>query len=313
MEYKVLGARGSIPVSGEKYVKYGGATACSYIAAGNKLIVLDCGSGIMGMEEAAWQGKDILILVSHCHIDHLLGFTMSKIFFTEGAKVTVMAPSYAGDVKAALEGLLKEPLWPVGLSAFKADVNFEVMPDEGVSVSFDSDDEPDIFITHRKIFHPGGACAYKVEIMNRAFEKSVRFGVSVEDNSEEIEDFLKYVLVYATDWEATLDDTDSFIEFAKGCDILVIDGQYTDIDRVLYNGYGHNSMREGAEIGRRLNADRTVIFHHAPFHDDELLSSWEHDLQAMTIDGKEAKDGQKGLKYPGLVFAREGMVIPFAN
>ena len=312
MEYKVLGARGSIPVSGKQFEKYGGATACSYIVAGDKLIVFDCGSGIMSMEEAAWQGREVIFLISHCHIDHLLGFTMSKMFFTEDLKITVMAPSYAGNVKEALDGLMKEPLWPVGTSAFKADVRFEVMPEEGVKLHLDGDDEPDIFITHKKIFHPGGACAYKVEIMNRAFEKSVQFGEITEDVSEEIEDFLKYVLVYATDWEASLDDLEAFIEFTKGCDIIVIDGQYTDIDRVLYNGFGHNSMREAAEIGRRIRADRTVIFHHAPFHDDELLESWEKELQAAKTDEKHTSDTAQ-FKYPGLVFAREGMVIPFAN
>ncbi len=312
MEYKILGARGSIPVSGKNFVEFGGGTACSYIASGDKLIVFDCGSGIMNMEEAAWQGKEILILISHCHIDHLLGFTMSKLFFTEGVKIRVMAPAYAGNVKEALGDLLKEPLWPVGMSVFKADVSFEVMPDEGIEVSMDGDDEPDIFITHRKIYHPGGACAYKVEIINRAFEKSVNFGEVTEDMSEEIEDFLKYVLIYATDWEASLDDLDGFIEFTKGCDILVIDGQYTDIDRALYNGYGHNSMREAAEIGRKVRADRTVIFHHAPFHDDELLLAWEKELQAAKTDDNTAPDTAR-FKYPGLVFAREGMVIQFAN
>ena len=306
-----MGARGSIPVSGKSFAEFGGATACSYIAAGNKLIMFDCGSGIMGIEEAAWQGKEILILISHCHIDHLLGFTMSKLFFTEGVKITVMAPAYAGDVKAALDELLKEPLWPVGVSAFKADVSFEVMPEEGIGVSLDSDDEPGIFITHKKIYHPGGACAYKVEIMNRAFEKSVRFGELTEDVSEEIEDFLKYVLVYATDWEASFDNLDGFVEFTKGCDILVIDGQYTDIDRALYNGFGHNSMREAADIGKKVRADRTVIFHHAPFHDDELLLAWEKELQAAKAD--DTTDGTAQFKYPGLVFAREGMVIQFAN
>ncbi len=297
MEYKILGARGSIPVSGEKFAKYGGATACSYIAAGDKLIVFDCGSGIMNMEEAAWQGREVIFLISHCHIDHLLGFTMSKMFFTEGRKIRVMAPSYAGNVREALDGLLKEPLWPVGVSAFKADVSFEVMPDEGISVSLDGDPEPDIFIYHTKIFHPGGACAYKVEIMNKAFEKGVQYGEIREDMSEEVEDFLKYVLIYATDWEAALDDIDDFIEFARGCDILVVDGQYTDIDRVLYNGFGHNSMREAVEIGMKVKADSTVIFHHAPFHDDALLESWENELS----------------RNQGVVFAREGMVIPFVN
>ena len=47
MKVRCWGARGSIPVSGREYVKYGGDTTCVEIrSAADEVIVVDAGSGI---------------------------------------------------------------------------------------------------------------------------------------------------------------------------------------------------------------------------------------------------------------------------
>ena len=45
----ILGTRGSVPVSGEKYAAYGGATTCVLVNMGGKTLLLDAGTGIMSL------------------------------------------------------------------------------------------------------------------------------------------------------------------------------------------------------------------------------------------------------------------------
>ena len=47
MKVRIWGARGSIPVSGKEYLKYGGDTTCVEIRTNNdEIIIVDAGSGI---------------------------------------------------------------------------------------------------------------------------------------------------------------------------------------------------------------------------------------------------------------------------
>ena len=68
----VLGARGSMPIEGENYSLYGGATSCYKVEAGNEEIYLDAGSGIVNAIPA--QNSRITVLLTHVHLDHIIGF-----------------------------------------------------------------------------------------------------------------------------------------------------------------------------------------------------------------------------------------------
>ena len=47
MKIRCWGARGSIPVSGSEYLRYGGDTTCIEIRNQNDdIIIIDCGSGV---------------------------------------------------------------------------------------------------------------------------------------------------------------------------------------------------------------------------------------------------------------------------
>ena len=51
MKITFWGARGSIPVSGRQYLKYGGDATCIEIrTAGNKIIIIDSGGSLTAVE-----------------------------------------------------------------------------------------------------------------------------------------------------------------------------------------------------------------------------------------------------------------------
>ena len=84
METKVviLGIRGSVPVSGEAYLRYGGATTCVFLRFADQIIVLDCGTGMMELPKVLQKDdRQITVLLSHPHVDHLLGLPMCPVVF----------------------------------------------------------------------------------------------------------------------------------------------------------------------------------------------------------------------------------------
>ena len=67
----VLGTRGSVPVANACMREFGGETSCYQVEAGGDKIFLDAGTGIA---RAAFDGAEPNhILLSHAHVDHILG------------------------------------------------------------------------------------------------------------------------------------------------------------------------------------------------------------------------------------------------
>ncbi|MDQ7778920.1 MAG: MBL fold metallo-hydrolase, partial [Planctomycetota bacterium] len=95
MKVKFWGVRGSIATPGKSTVKYGGNTSCIEVRVGNRLIVLDCGTGMRALSGALLQEKytgRIDILVSHTHWDHIQGFPFFAPIFIPGSEVHVWGP-----------------------------------------------------------------------------------------------------------------------------------------------------------------------------------------------------------------------------
>src|SRR5436190_10573343 len=69
------GVRGSLPCPGPQTLRYGGNTACVEVRCGGGLLILDGGSGLRPLGDALGaEGRvDADILVSHFHIDHVIG------------------------------------------------------------------------------------------------------------------------------------------------------------------------------------------------------------------------------------------------
>lgn len=70
----ILGTRGSVPVSGPEFVKYGGATTCVVVTLGGQSVVLDAGTGILKLPRAVSPETECLpLIITHSHVDHMLG------------------------------------------------------------------------------------------------------------------------------------------------------------------------------------------------------------------------------------------------
>ena len=259
---KILGTRGSVSISGSEFVKYGGATTCAVVTLAGQSVVLDAGTGILKLPAAiAPETKTIPLIITHPHIDHMLGLPMCPKTFEEDFSFEVYMKTRGGlDAKAQLERFLAPPLWPVGPDALPAAFGFHELT-ESFSIG-------KIKVTTMEGRHPGGVSMVRLE----ADGKSVVFATDSIINSEMLP---------------------AFREFAASPDVLLIDGQYSPEEYAAHPDFGHNSWNAAAAIGLETGAKKTLVIHHNSSKTDKELDALIPELRSVNPDCSPAFEGQE--------------------
>lgn len=258
----ILGARGSVPVDGDEYRIFGGATSCVYVEWNDARILLDAGSGLLRLRDAE-VSRDFRwhLFFSHYHADHLIGLPMWKPLYDSRFRMTFYGVHSQTQPKEALGALMREPLWPVGAEGFRADIEYRSMdgaytlPSGGPTVEY------------MQAPHPGGVALYKISGGGRR-------------------------IVYASDCE--LDDKieKELKEFAGNADIVILDAQYLPQEYECCCGFGHNPLDRACRLLTELAPGTGLLFHHAPEHDDALLLQLEQQCQQKNANVRFARAGE---------------------
>ncbi len=103
---KFWGTRGSVATPGPTTLRCGGNTACVEVRAGKRLIILDAGTGIreLGLKLEEEDAKRIDILVSHGHMDHLIGFPFLTLAHHAGTRINMYLTRAASSAVRKLDG-----------------------------------------------------------------------------------------------------------------------------------------------------------------------------------------------------------------
>jgi phosphoribosyl 1,2-cyclic phosphodiesterase len=122
------GVRGSLPVPGPATVKFGGNTSCVQVQVGERLIILDAGTGIYKLgqhligQSLAINGE---IFITHTHWDHIQGFPFFAPAFIRGNHFILYGP---GKVTLTFADLMKGQMmydhFQVTLDQMGADIEF---------------------------------------------------------------------------------------------------------------------------------------------------------------------------------------------
>lgn len=296
---KFRGVRGSFPVANKNFMQYGGNTSCVEVNVGGHLIILDAGTGIVSSGDELME-KYIAsavkteertpirgtILISHIHQDHLLGLTFFKPLHVKSTKLKIYGPgSSASDLSRNLSDLIFGKTFPLDLGdiACKLDIH-NICDEQAVLLKPESEpvvvpsgyipDDEDVLITFYKSYvHPQeGVMIYRISYKNKS-------------------------LVYATDKECYLGGDKKFVHFAKNCDLLIHDAQYTTEDYLNpyspKQGYGHSTYDMAIESMKQTKAKNLVFFHYDPGYDDVKLNRIkEHYIS----DSKNVQMAYEGLE-----------------
>lgn len=278
---KFRGVRGSYPIANKDFLEYGGNTACVEVNAGGHLIILDAGTGMIDigndlMESYIKSGfvpeerkpVNAVVLLSHIHQDHVQGFTFFRPLHLKSTRIDVFGNAAEGEnLSEELSDMLFGKSFPLDLGDIAGTLNIKNITDSdtiilrnGVEpiISKSSDNPDDVVIQSYKSYaHPqDGVVIYKISYKGKS-------------------------VVYATDKESYLGGDKRLVEFARGCNVLIHDAQYTTEDYLNPSspkqGYGHSTFDMAIEVQRQVNADKLVFFHFEPgYNDDKLNRIKEH-------------------------------------
>lgn len=299
---KFRGVRGSYPIAKKEYLKYGGNTSCVEVNAGGHLIVLDAGTGLIdvgnellekyiasGTETSNRTPINAVVLLSHIHHDHIQGFTFFRPLLIPSTTINVYGNvNYNESLSDELAELLFGKSFPLDLGDIAGNLNIKDIAETDAIIlrhgeppiikrverpeDLDAGEDDVVITCYRSYAHPQeGVIIYKISYKGKT-------------------------LVYATDKESYLGGDKKLANFARGCNLLIHDAQYTTEDYmnsfVPKQGYGHSTFDMAIECQNQVNAEKLVFFHFDPGYDDEKLDSISEHYKGL--------GGKAQLAYEGL-------------
>ena len=117
MIVRIWGTRGSIPAPRPATAGYGGNTSCIEVRGEDpgELVVLDAGTGICALGSAGLSPEvsRVDVLLTHLHMDHILGLGFFSGLFQTGLEVHLWGPaSPVHSLRDRLSRYLSPPLVP---------------------------------------------------------------------------------------------------------------------------------------------------------------------------------------------------------
>ena len=124
----VLGTRGSMAIGSPAFSEFGGNTSCYMVRAGEETLFLDAGSGLLAAPDE--YAKPPVILLSHLHLDHVMGLGMFSALSKRGQKVILYVPfcADAEEARSEIDRLFSPPFWPLKLSQMGAELQIRPLP-----------------------------------------------------------------------------------------------------------------------------------------------------------------------------------------
>jgi phosphoribosyl 1,2-cyclic phosphodiesterase len=263
MYIRCWGSRGSLPVSGAEFDRYGGDTTCLEIRSSKgDIIIVDAGSGIraLGNKLVKEKAKRLDFLFTHAHWDHILGFPFFHPVYQKGVTITIRGcPFNMASYREILRGLMSPPYFPVGLEVVRANIRFANINQRVFHIG--SIKVQPIFISH-----PNGGLGFRFEENGKSF-------VFLTDNE----------LDYVHDMGLGFSD---YVEFCKNADLLIHDSEFTDKDYKFYRLFGHSQYTDAVRLAIKSQVKRLGLFHLNRERTDEKVDAIVEHANALIAKSK---------------------------
>ncbi|HEV2605798.1 MAG TPA: MBL fold metallo-hydrolase [Microvirga sp.] len=282
LQVRLWGVRGSVNASGAAFMEFGGHTPCVEVRCGDRLFVLDAGTGMAGFGANLGPNApaEIDILFSHLHMDHVNGLPFLKPLVLNPTRVirTYCGNLDGGDAGEALNRLYSPPLFPITLDTLPARFEHHGFR-AGETLRF-----PDgSTVRTIPLNHPGGATGYRFDHRGRAF-------------------------CYMTDMEHSENwPNPDLAAFVRGADLILYDAMFSDAEYTRCQGWGHSTWQKGVALCRAAGVKALGIFHLYPGHDDATLRALEAEIQTVMPTAFVARERQAFAFAP---MAKSELIVP---
>jgi len=232
------GSRGSIPVSGKEYNKYGGDTTCLEIRTqSDDIIIVDAGTGLrrLGNKLMGETRNSFNFLFTHAHWDHLMGLPFFKPLFEKETTIKSFRCPYSGSyAERMITRILTPPNFPVKYS----DLSAEFIYEEGCPEPFEIGS---VKVVPIHLSHPNGGRGYKFIEDGKTF-------VFLTDNE------LGFVHPKGLTKEV-------YAEFCADVDFLIHDAEYTPEEYEQYIEWGHSCYADVLDLAINAKVKKLGLFH----------------------------------------------------
>jgi phosphoribosyl 1,2-cyclic phosphodiesterase len=274
----IWGCRGSLATPSPDTLRYGGNTSCLEVELANgSLLVLDAGTGIRRLGQKLERGnvRRIQLFLTHLHLDHVEGLRFFEPLWDDGVEVDIWGPpSPVSSLRERVARAFSPPLFPIEIAEVPARVTFNDVPREQWVVDGAT-------LRAEAIMHPGPTLGYRIESGDAAL-------AYLPDHEPAL---LGSISDRSADWI-------SGASLAAGANVLVHDAQFSQDEYAQRVGWGHSSYEDAIAFGQAVGAEKLVLFHHDPNHDDGWLDESEQRAQLLT-----------GPNGTAALLAREGMAL----
>ncbi|MBI5597346.1 MAG: response regulator [Elusimicrobia bacterium] len=230
---RVLGSRGP--------GKPGLPTCCLWVPLEGKSIVLDAGSGLLSLRgKAELLGREVWVLLSHYHDDHLEGLSVLAEAAAKGASISIAGPS---DTQSPLAQVVRSRIPDLAggrIRLFDLSENWMGLG-------------PDVRVATMLTYHPGATMAFKVVLQGHSL-------VYCPDNE------------LRPERDEQTDYLEKFSAFVRGTDLLVHDARFLD-EASAGSMRGHSWPGVIAELAGREGVRALMLFHMDARYDDAALDA----------------------------------------
>ncbi len=261
MNIKCWGSRGSIPVSGKEYTKYGGNTTCLEIRTqDNQVIIIDAGSGIreLGNHLIRNNYHDYNIILTHAHWDHILGFPFFKPIYSPKTQINMFGCPFAQDsIKDIISRTMAFPNFPVDFDDIQSKIEFNKSCDDGFQIGT-------VTVDPIPLSHPGQGRGYKFVEDNKCF-------IFLTDNE----------LSYKHPGGLNYDD---YVNLTHDADLLIHDAEFTEEEYRTTKTWGHSVFTKALKLALDANVKTLGLFHHNQERTDGNQDNIVHQCNDMIND-----------------------------
>lgn len=245
MEIKFWGTRGSIPAPGPQTLEFGGNTTCvEVVLANEQRVVIDGGTGLRLLGRYLLENRIpccFHLLLTHGHWDHLLGIPFFEPIYHESTKVIVdgWPPAFQGMTRV-FDSHMGDGFFPVAFDHLRANIEYLN------TVAHGPLDLDGVLIDSIRLNHPQGGLAFRFREGN-------------------------HTMVFITDNELGAGRgkrIPEFVEFVRGCDLLIHDAQYLPEEISDRRGWGHSTYEEVVALAREAGVRNLLLTHHDPGRSD---------------------------------------------